>query len=238
MNDTSMKEILKKSLKYTISNKKAILTLGILFVLSHVSLTDYFEDSLILTIIIIYALILSAGYLTYIVSEIVISETGDGKFSNKEIIIHAFEESFIYLFYSAVILGLYFLFQVLTAIIPNLDTFLESLQEFIFIFTYLLPTVAIINIALHKGKIRKGFDIKENLKLILNMKTSKFICVLILSLLVENLIESIQINLASIEIGIPSIILNLIIIPTFILFGQIMITLCIMDSKEKIENNS
>ncbi|WP_303335597.1 hypothetical protein [Methanobrevibacter sp.] len=233
-----MKDILKISLKYTISNKKAILTLGILILLNdmlQILLETDTENYLILLVIILIAVfyIYYVGFIGYIVEEVISNPENTPKQDSRKILRKGLREIIFFTFYLIVTQAAYGFFNSAGTIFPSYEEPIEIVKILIVSVLSLLPMTSMIYVFLNDESIKAGFKIKDIVNLILNLKTSKFLWIVVLTLIVENLIiDEYAIVGGTVNIGIVNIILNLIVIPTLYIFVQFIKTISILISNE------
>lgn len=237
MKTKSMYDIFKMSIRYTLLNKKAIITLGILIILKEATTTIVENNHTGLVIpmglLMVLLYLYFVGFIGYFVEEVIDNPENFPRLNTKKILRKGVREVVFFSLYLALAGLAISFFGFLGQSYPAWGEQIHTVKVLIVSFINLFPIVAMINVFLHDEKIVHGFNVVEISKLIFNLRTSKFIWIVIISLVVENLMLS---NFTwvgeTIVVNPVNFILNLLIIPFLYIFLQFVKTIAILISNE------
>lgn len=219
-------EIIKDSIRYTLSDLFAVIILGIILC-SSAYLREFFHStsfliSIFLIFIIIFLTLIEFGYGFKIIEETINGSTKPPIFwKYKELLIHGIKDFLVYFIYFIIIglilvigfaiddifFGSFFVFTILSL-------FLSSV-----FFIFLLGSL--LNLAYHEGKLDFAFNLSQILDLLKNIGLVRLISLYFLGIIVEFLILG-----GLFDIGVLgsndslSFIVNFFITPFMVLFSE------------------
>ncbi|WP_050553503.1 DUF4013 domain-containing protein [Methanobrevibacter boviskoreani] len=218
-------DLFKNSLRYAVSDWKAIFILGVfLYIISYLEDTVFKSSDIqnlsgLIFIVILFAFsLIESGYSCKILEETVDGSEKPPIFANYlDLIRHGLKDELVVLFYMIIIgVILFFCFELE---FYKYDFFVRAMGLFFVGLIYLTMLGGLLNLAHHHGNFKSGFAFREILDLLDKIGICKLVMVYSFIVLSEFLIyRFIFVDVSS--NGIVSFIVNFLIIPFFVIFSK------------------
>ena len=234
--EITVKDIFKMSLKMTGKNKRFVLIVfALLFILNICIAIHEAGDTpneFLIAIIIVLVYILFVGSLAYFTEKIISESSNPPEYDYNWVFRKGIHEALFFTVYIVIEFVVYYGFDYIIDLFPDYDDILIIAKFLILGVITILPMAAMINVFLHDEKFKYGLKVKQLLHLILNLKTSYFITIVIIRLVIENIIFIAPVSQGFTLTNIIISILSIIIISFLYVIVQFISTLGIVISNK------